>query len=428
MIYRNRPHRQAGIPELDSACCLARHGEAFRICHRCLPTTTAVLRFAIILLLSTAVSTGRTQDSLGLSVLKPPSGRYVKTDGGYMVAYRTTIPGTEISFEMVPVPGGVLRLGGRDDSVNPVSVSEVEVTVAPFWLGRCEVTWAEYNEYCKLLEAFRRFEQLGVREVTSENQRDAVTAPSVLYETSMYYPATGNKKEWPKHPAAAMTQYGAKQYTKWLSQLTGDFYRLPSEAEWEYACRAGGTGSYCFGDDERRLGDYAWYFDNSDEDTHPVGLKKPNHWGLYDMHGNVSEWVLDQYSETRVPLRQAAAAGKQPIHWPTRLHPRTVCGGSWDADAVDCRNASRRGSSVDWQEEEAMFPPSPHWLASYAAREIGFRIARPLHAPRVESRAKYWDADVDELREAVADYCKTSHSFLGIVDPQLPAAVKRIRD
>lgn len=154
-----------------------------------------------------------------------------------------------------------------------------------------------------------------------------------------------------------MTQYGAKQYTKWLSKLTGDFYRLPSEAEWEYACRAGSTAAFCFGNDERQLADYAWYLDNSDEDAHPVGLKEPNRWGLYDMHGNVSEWVLDQYSETYDALEKAVAAGGPPIHWPTRLHPRTVRGGGWDSDAVDCQIAARVGSSVEWQEEEPLDPP-----------------------------------------------------------------------
>ena len=224
-----------------------------------------------------------------------------------------------------------------------------------------------------------------------------------------------------------MTQYAARQYTKWLSKLTEDFYRLPSEAEWEDACRAGSTTSFCFGDDEGKLGDYAWYFDNSGEDTHPVGLKKPNRWGLYDMHGNASEWVLDQYSETYEPLRKVVAAGEPPIHWPTRLHPRTVRGGSWDSDAVECRSAARKGSSVDWHDEEPMIPPSPTWLASYVQREIGFRIARPLNPPPIKSHGKYWDADVDELMKAVAEYSSNGHSYKGIVDPRLPASIKQLK-
>lgn len=113
--------------------------------------------------------------------------------------------------------------------------------------------------------------------------------------------------------------------------------------------------SFYFGDDERKLADYAWYYENSGEDTHPVGLKQPNLWGLYDMHGNASEWVLDQYSEKYVGLRTAVSDGKQPIHWPTRLHPRTVRGASWDSDAADCRSAARAGSSADWPITKRIF-------------------------------------------------------------------------
>jgi hypothetical protein len=144
------------------------------------------------------------------------------------------------------------------------------------------------------------------------------------------------------------------------------------------------------------------------------------------MHGNASEWVLDQYSENYSELWRAVTTGEQPIHWPTRLHARTVRGGSWDSDAVDCRSVARSGSSVDWQQDEPNLPPSPHWLASDVQRKIGFRIARPLRAPPSRFRAKDWDADVDELKRAVTAYSSNGHSFKGLVDPMLPTAIERL--
>ena len=368
----------------------------------------------------------RDGDGVGITPLKPATGPYVKIDHGYMVPYRETIPGSDVTFEMVPVPGGVYRLKPQDDSTNPTYPIPIEVKIDPFWIGRYEVTWAEYHQYCAMLDAFKRFERLGIRKVTSENQKDAVTIPSVLYDAALYYPEVADKKDWPKHPATAMTQYGARQYTKWLSKLTGEFYRLPSDVEWEYACRAGATTVYSFGDEADQLGNHAWYRHNSDQDTHPVGLKKPNKWGIYDLHGNVSEWVLDQFSEKYVGLRMAIAADRQPIHWPTRPHALTVRGGSWDSLPEDCRSVARVGSTVAWQELDFQLPPDPHWLASDNQRKIGFRIARPLNPPPAESQGKYWNANVRKLREAVREYTSNGYSCWGLVDPDLPSAIHQL--
>jgi len=134
----------------------------------------------------------------------------------------------------------------------------------------------------------------------------------------------------------------------------GKGYRLPTEAEWEYACRASSTGKWCFGDDEARLGDYAWYGANSDGRTHPVGQKRANAWGLHDMHGNVDEWCQDwygSYPSGSVTNPTGASSGSV----------RVYRGGRWFYSAVFCRSAGR----------DDIIP-------SYRGSYLGFRLARTL--------------------------------------------------
>jgi len=140
------------------------------------------------------------------------------------------------------------------------------------------------------------------------------------------------------HPVVCVSWNDAKAYVKWLSEQTGEKYRLLSEAEWEYACRAGSTGKYCFGDDANQLGSYGWYDENSGSQTHPVGEKKPNKFGLYDMHGNVWEWCEDVWHDNYdgAPTDGSAwmSGGNQNWH--------LLRGGSWydSDDGLHC--ASRK--------------------------------------------------------------------------------------
>src|ERR1041384_7869345 len=140
-----------------------------------------------------------------------------------------------------------------------------------------------------------------------------------------------------------MTQHAAKKYCQRLSAQNGQNYSLPTEAEWEYACRAGTTTRYSFGDDEKRLGDYAWFEKNSDFKYQKVGRKKPNPWGLYDIHGNVAEWTLDGYEPNAYENFAQGTAVEPWVHG-TKPYPHVVRGGSWDDPSEKLRSAARRFS------------------------------------------------------------------------------------
>jgi formylglycine-generating enzyme required for sulfatase activity len=188
-------------------------------------------------------------------------------------------------------------------------------------------------------------------------------------------------------PAICMSQFGAKVYCQWLSAKTGRYYRLPTEAEWEYACRAGTTTAYHSGDDPKSLDEYAWYYDNSEEKYHPVGQKKPNPWGLHDMHGNVSEWVLDQYT-TDFYGKSAGQVADNPLCLPNAIYPCVVRGGSWDDDADILRSAARVPSTEDWSRQDPQIPKSIWYHTD--AQQVGFRIIRPLAEPNEKDKVEKW--------------------------------------
>jgi formylglycine-generating enzyme required for sulfatase activity len=138
------------------------------------------------------------------------------------------------------------------------------------------------------------------------------------------------------HPVVNVSWNDATAFSDWLSQQEGEQYRLPTEAEWEYACRAGTTKRFSFGDNENALGQYAWYSANSNRQTHPVGEKKPNGFGLYDMHGNVWEWCADRYDADY--YKQSPAVDPRG---PGAAAHRVVRGGGWDDAPLHARSACR---------------------------------------------------------------------------------------
>ncbi len=309
--------------------------------------------------------------------------RYAERIGG------TRIAGTDVTFELLPIPGGAFAMGSPEDEPqrNESEGPRHEVRVDPFWMGRCEVTWNEFQVFQFQLDVELR--KAGRAEpLPQDAHADAVSRPTPPYVPMDFEMGVDGR------PAVCMTQFAAKQYTKWLSMKTGRFYRLPTEAEWEYACRAGTATAYSFGADAAALAEHAWYFDNADDRYHEVGTKKPNPWGLHDMHGNVAEWVLDRWDKGFYGAHEGVA--DNPVAWPTALYPRVVRGGSWDDDPDRLRSAARRASRADWKRQDPQIPKSIWYHTD--ARFVGVRVVRPLVPPPAEERAQYWEADVDEIR------------------------------
>lgn len=368
---------------------------------------------------------------VGIVAEQPAEGPFVKVDNGFMVPYTAKIPGSEIEFSMVPIAGGKFTMGSPDDEDDRGDNEgpQFEVTVEPFWMAKHEVTWAEYKKYMSMDEAFKQFREKGLRRVTAKNRVDGVTAPSSLYDPGFTYSAGDDDDQ----PAASMTQYAAKQYTKWLSLLTESFYRLPTEAEWEYACRAGTTTAYYFGDDADLLDDHAWHIDNSDDERKTVGSLKPNPWGLYDMYGNVAEWVLDEVVEEGYTHVEAGASvtAEKAFRKPTKVESRVIRGGSFELEVEFCRSASRIGSEDnEWKDEDPHFPKSPWWFTSSPGLGVGFRIMRPYKAPETrELRDEFWKADVKAIvlssRKRIYEEGKGAD---GTVDPKLPGELKKFAE
>jgi formylglycine-generating enzyme required for sulfatase activity len=280
----------------------------------------------------------------------------------------------EAKFDMVPIPGGVFLMGspdkepGRKDDEGP----QHPVKVRPFWMARCEVTWDEFEIYQKE----KGVEDPETNDKLIKEKADAITGPTPPY-VDQYY---GHGRDG--HPAMCMTHHCAMEYCRWLSQKTGKTYRLPTEAEWEWAARAGTTTAYSFGDDPKGLDDHAWYVKNSapnaneDPQTHKVGTRKPNPWGLHDMYGNVQEWCLDHYEKdySRWPKDKLSLL---PVVLPTaKRFSHVARGGSWSDEAVRCRSAARRGSDKTWIKDDPQRPQSIWWLTRFDT--IGFRVVRPV--------------------------------------------------
>jgi formylglycine-generating enzyme required for sulfatase activity len=201
-----------------------------------------------------------------------------------------------VKLEMIYLKGGEFMMGSNEfDWAKPPH----RVKVSPFFIGRYPVTQAQWKAV--------------MGDNPSRFQGDDLPVENVSWDDAV-------------------------KFCEAVSKLTGETYRLPTEAEWEYACRARSTTKYSFGDDEKLLGEYAWYYENSGGKTHPVGQKKPNAWGLCDMPGNVWEWCQDDWHNS---YNSAPVDGSAWVDVSRRASFRIVRGGGWYFRAVLCRSAYR---------------------------------------------------------------------------------------
>jgi len=318
-----------------------------------------VITVATCLVVTMATDTVASQDKL--------SKKYTETI--------MTKDGKKVSFEMVLIPSGSFTMGspageaGRQDHEGP----QHKVRLEPFYLCTKETTielfLAYYQEtvsakrdFTEVQEAKKDTEQEGRDEV------DAITGPTPVYgDMTMGYEET--------HPAMGMTWHNAMTFCGWLSKKTDKKYRLPTEAEWEYACRAGTINVFGFRNEPSGLKDFAWYEANADSETNPVGKKKPNAWGLYDMSGNVREWVYDFYS----PTAYKEAAKKSPAVNPKgpkagKVH--VARGGDYSSSVEALRCAARSFEEEWWRSGDPQIPKSIWWLPEMDF--IGFRVARSV--------------------------------------------------
>ena len=272
------------------------------------------------------------------------------------------VPGATFSFDMVAVPGGKVQLKTADGKGK-------EVALSPFWMSAHEVTYDAFDVFYK-------------DESISQNIKvDAITRPSPQYID--FSQGMGKQGGFPVN---SLSHTGALMYCRWLYEKTGIFYRLPTEAEWEYACRAGAKTAYPFGNDTAQLGTYAWYNGNSGGVYHKVGEKKPNAWGLYDMLGNVGEWVLDQY----VPDYAAAiTSNADPMIPHSSRYPKPLRGGHYLSTAQNASASARIPSEATWNRRDPQIPKSIWWMTD--APFAGFRLVRPLKQPSHEAIIEFFD-------------------------------------
>jgi formylglycine-generating enzyme required for sulfatase activity len=277
--------------------------------------------------------------------------------------YQQKLPGSDVSFTMVAIPAGTFTLGSKSILADADESPPVEVSLSPYWIGQHEVTFAEWDVF---------FKDATIPQVKN---MDGITRA-----TPQYIDLTWGMGREPNHPANSMSQQAALMYCRWLYARTGIFYRLPTEAEWEYACKAGDAKPI----DAGILPEFGWFTGNSSGKFQPVMLKKANTWGLFDMLGNLSEWTLDQYD----PQSYATLPAKDPLMAPGTRYPKTVRGGSYMDAPNQLRCTNRISSDPKWNIRDPQIPKSRWWMTD--GMFVGFRVVRPARQPSAEEIEQFF--------------------------------------
>lgn len=299
-------------------------------------------------------------------------------------SYTEKIPGSSVSFRMLAIPGGQFRMGSPDDE--PFRKSHEgpvrEVDISPFFMAEVEVTWDEYLAfYAKTSAEGRSTDTEGIR-TKKASETDAISGATPPYGQPDQGWGMGSR------PAISFSYHAAETYCKWLSKVTGKTYRLPTEAEWEYACRAGTTSPYFFEGDPLKLekqgfrariskndttviNRYVIYRGNSPSKTQTPDKVKPNAFGLKNMTGNVAEFCLDWYSAD-ILAQYPEGIVKDP-RGPENGEEHVIRGGSFLDEAGKLRSAARDYTRTDdWLRTDPQIPKSIWWYSD--CFNVGFRV------------------------------------------------------
>ena len=332
----------------------------------------------------------------------PASGKFIRSDRGYMVAYDQVIPGTHETIRMIPVPGGVIEIqppierDAVDDAVTPEDAVTSEsakpltrgatrVELQPFWVSETEITMKQLMPYRQLYYRIKKKHPDEDGDPVKFGHVDGVTGPTDVYAPDVHFEYATDLNA----AAPSGSQYMARQYTKWLSLLTKHEYRLPMRSEWQHACRALSQEQQAAEKQvtirpANELDRYAVHAANATAQLSLLVRRKlPNAWGLFDMQGNAAEWVIEDTAPTGLRYGHVAMGG----------HLRSA--------AEDCQCDSMIRSSSSWWDSDPDFPPSPWWTTSGDGLMTGFRIIAPLVPMSNEDKQTAWEPDSKKLFDDV---------------------------